>query len=46
MVEPFLLKAGLLARTSTGRKATEMAYQHLKRTPPLKNPGQLRLPTE
>jgi Holliday junction DNA helicase RuvB len=46
MVEPFLLKAGLLARTSTGRKATEMAYRHLKRTPPVKNPGQLRLPTE
>ena len=31
MVEPFLLKIGFLNRTSTGRKATEQAYQHLTR---------------
>lgn len=30
VVEPFLLKSGLLERTPRGRKATEMAYQHLK----------------
>lgn len=29
MVEPFLLKAGLLLRTSSGRKATELAFRHL-----------------
>ena len=29
MVEPFLLHAGLLARTPKGRVATEDAYQHL-----------------
>jgi Holliday junction DNA helicase RuvB len=29
MVEPFLLHRGLLARTSKGRVATELAYQHL-----------------
>jgi Holliday junction DNA helicase RuvB len=29
MVEPFLLHRGLLARTSKGRCATELAYQHL-----------------
>jgi Holliday junction DNA helicase RuvB len=29
MVEPFLLKAGLLLRTSSGRKATELACRHL-----------------
>ncbi len=29
MVEPFLLKAGFLNRTSAGRKATDRAYKHL-----------------
>src|SRR6056297_3365953 len=29
VVEPFLLKTGLILRTSTGRKASESAYQHL-----------------
>ncbi|MFP4226190.1 MAG: Holliday junction branch migration DNA helicase RuvB, partial [Desulfobacterales bacterium] len=29
VVEPFLLKTGLILRTSTGRKASELAYQHL-----------------
>jgi Holliday junction DNA helicase RuvB len=43
VVEPFLLKAGLLARTSSGRRATELAYKHLKKKGP---PGavQLELP--
>lgn len=29
VVEPFLLKIGLVLRTSSGRKASEKAYQHL-----------------
>jgi Holliday junction DNA helicase RuvB len=29
VVEPYLLKAGLITRTSAGRKATEGAYHHL-----------------
>jgi len=29
VVEPFLLKAGLIARTPTGRRATAAAYAHL-----------------
>jgi len=29
VVEPFLLKTGLILRTSTGRKASEAAYRHL-----------------
>ncbi|MBI5063590.1 MAG: Holliday junction branch migration DNA helicase RuvB [Desulfatitalea sp.] len=29
VVEPFLLKMGLVARTSSGRKASEEAYRHL-----------------
>jgi holliday junction DNA helicase RuvB len=31
VVEPFLLKIGLVLRTSSGRKASETAYQHLNR---------------
>jgi len=31
MVEPFLLKAGLLLRTSSGRKASEPAFRHLNK---------------
>lgn len=31
VVEPFLLKLGLVLRTSSGRKASEKAYQHLKK---------------
>ena len=30
VVEPFLLKIGFLMRTSSGRKASESAYKHLK----------------
>jgi Holliday junction DNA helicase RuvB len=29
VVEPYLLKTGLMVRTSSGRKATEAAYRHL-----------------
>jgi Holliday junction DNA helicase RuvB len=32
--EPFLVRAGLLARTPRGRVATEAAWRHLGRTPP------------
>jgi Holliday junction DNA helicase RuvB len=32
VVEPFLLKIGLVLRTSSGRKASEKAYHHLKIT--------------
>jgi Holliday junction DNA helicase RuvB len=32
--EPFLVQIGFLQRTSNGRKATALAYQHLGRTPP------------
>jgi Holliday junction DNA helicase RuvB len=32
--EPFLLRAGLLARTPRGRVATGNAWRHLGRTPP------------
>jgi Holliday junction DNA helicase RuvB len=34
VVEPFLLKAGLIARTSAGRRATASAYAHLGLVPP------------
>jgi holliday junction DNA helicase RuvB len=33
--EPFLLRAGLLARTPRGRVATRHAWDHLGRTPPI-----------
>jgi len=33
VVEPFLLKVGLVLRTSSGRKASQKAYQHLKLKP-------------
>jgi Holliday junction DNA helicase RuvB len=34
VVEPFLLKAGLIARTQAGRRATPLAYEHLGLMPP------------
>ena len=43
VVEPFLLKAGLLVRTSSGRKVTRLAYKHLGKTGG-KVSGQLKLP--
>ncbi|WP_457553570.1 Holliday junction branch migration DNA helicase RuvB [Desulfobacula sp.] len=33
VVEPFLLKIGMVLRTSSGRKASQKAYQHLKLNP-------------
>ncbi|MCD4678680.1 MAG: Holliday junction branch migration DNA helicase RuvB, partial [Desulfobacula sp.] len=33
VVEPFLLKIGLVLRTSSGRKASQKAYKHLKLKP-------------
>jgi len=44
MVEPYLLKAGLLARTSSGRKATDAAYEHLNKNAETTATGQLKLP--
>jgi len=35
VAEPFLVRAGLLARTPRGRVATSAAWQHLGRTPPV-----------
>jgi Holliday junction DNA helicase RuvB len=34
VVEPYLLKAGLIARTRQGRVATSKAYEHLEMAPP------------
>ena len=39
VVEPFLLQAQLLARTSRGRIATTRAYEHLGMTPPAAEAG-------
>jgi Holliday junction DNA helicase RuvB len=33
--EPFLIQEGYIKRTSRGREATELAYKHLKKIPPL-----------
>lgn len=33
--EPFLIQEGFIKRTSRGREATERAYKHLNRVPPL-----------
>ncbi len=44
MVEPFLLKIGLVARMQNGRKATELAYEHFG-TPYHESGRQLTLPT-
>ena len=35
MCEPFLVRAGLLARTPRGRVATDAAWRHLGKTPPV-----------
>ena len=43
MVEPFLLKIGFLTRTPSGRKATELAYQHFGLIPPAGTQGNLPL---
>jgi holliday junction DNA helicase RuvB len=44
MVEPFLLKIGFVARMQNGRRATELAYQHLGLPFP-EGGRQLTLPT-
>jgi len=46
MVEPFLLKAGLLLRTSSGRKASETAFIHLKKPIAGKNMRQIDMGLE
>jgi Holliday junction DNA helicase RuvB len=45
MIEPFLLKIGLVARMQNGRKATELAYQHFGMPSP-ESGRQLSLPTQ
>jgi holliday junction DNA helicase RuvB len=39
VAEPFLVRAGLLARTPRGRVATAAAWEHLGRTPPADGAG-------
>jgi Holliday junction DNA helicase RuvB len=39
VVEPFLLRTGLIARTSRGRQATAAGYRHLGLTPPKTEPS-------
>jgi len=39
-VEPYLLRTGLVVRTTRGRVATEKAYQHLGRQAPPKSPDE------
>ena len=38
--EPFLIKAGLLARTPRGRVATASAYEHFGKKPPVSTPSE------
>jgi Holliday junction DNA helicase RuvB len=35
--EPFLIMEGYIKRTARGRQATELAYQHLGKIPPLQS---------
>ncbi len=42
--EPFLVRAGLIARTPRGRVATEAGWRHLGRTPPSGTFGQVATP--
>jgi Holliday junction DNA helicase RuvB len=46
VVEPYLLQAGFLTRTPTGRKATYKAYEHLKLEGLRKDTAQPQLPLE
>lgn len=41
--EPYLLQIGLIERTPRGRKATDKAYRHLKKTPGKKPKNQTEL---
>ena len=46
-VEPFLLKIGFLLRTPSGRRASQMSYEHLGKTPKvITEQGFLFLPVE
>ncbi len=38
--EPFLIKEGFIKRTPRGREVTELAYEHLGRTPFASGGGQ------
>jgi Holliday junction DNA helicase RuvB len=42
VAEPFLVRAGLMARTPRGRVATPAAWEHLGLVPPPEVPGQVR----
>jgi Holliday junction DNA helicase RuvB len=44
--EPFLVRAGLLARTPRGRVATEAGWRHLGRTPPVPPAGAVTPPAD
>jgi len=44
VAEPFLVRAGLLARTPRGRVATPAGWQHLGRTPPATPPTTMGTP--
>ena len=46
MAEPFLLRLGYVARTPSGRRATQRAFEHLGYPIPKSAPGQLRLMSE
>jgi Holliday junction DNA helicase RuvB len=41
VLEPHLIRCGLLARTARGRVATPQAYQHLGQEPPARHTGEL-----
>ncbi|MGH3274776.1 MAG: Holliday junction DNA helicase RuvB C-terminal domain-containing protein, partial [Streptosporangiaceae bacterium] len=40
VAEPFLVRAGLMARTQRGRVATPAAWSHLGLVPPRESPGE------
>lgn len=44
--EPFLIQEGFIKRTSRGREATEKAYKHIGKVPPVKGGTQPNLFTE
>jgi Holliday junction DNA helicase RuvB len=39
VIEPYLIRLGLVVRTPRGRLATAAAYRHLGRIPPPGSPG-------
>src|SRR5204863_1443358 len=46
VAEPFLVRAGLLARTPRGRVATPQAWRHLRLRPPRGAPGAVAVELE